>query len=101
MIAVFMFIIVNNTLCYNNERFYYEGESIYKSQMSVSLISFVHYAFIVCQQMVVSDRLGTRAVSASKSTMAGVLHECAQVEQRVVVHFLWAKGLSTEEVNAS
>ena len=30
---------------------YYEDESIYKSQMSISLISFVHYAFIVCRQM--------------------------------------------------
>ncbi|KAG8231320.1 hypothetical protein J437_LFUL011145 [Ladona fulva] len=30
--------------------------------------------------------------------MAGVLHECTGEEQRTVVHFLWAKGLSTEEV---
>ena len=31
--------------------------------------------------------------------MEGVLHECTGVEQRAVVRFLWAKGLSTEEVN--
>ena len=73
--------------CLFNEVFHmskYEGKSIYKSQMAISLISFVHYAFTVCQQMaacvlvveVVSDRLGTRLVSGSQSTMAGVLHEC-------------------------
>ena len=31
--------------------------------------------------------------------MAGALHVCTQVEQFAVVHFLWAKGLSTEEVH--
>ena len=31
--------------------------------------------------------------------MAGVLHECTRVEQCAVVHFLWAKGLCTEEVH--
>ena len=45
------------------------------------------------RQILVSDRLG------SQSTMEGVLHECTGVEQRAVVRFLWAKGLSTEEVN--
>ena len=49
--------------------------------------------------VVVSDLLGTRSASGSQSTMAGVLHECTRVEQHVVLHFLWAKGLSTEEVH--
>ena len=31
--------------------------------------------------------------------MAGVLHKCTRAEQHVVVCFLWAKGLPTEEVH--
>ena len=31
--------------------------------------------------------------------MAGVLHECTRAEEHAVVHFLWAKELSTAEVH--
>ena len=31
--------------------------------------------------------------------MVGVLHECTSAEQCTIVHFLWAKGLSTEKVH--
>ena len=31
--------------------------------------------------------------------MVGVLHECTRAEQHAVVRFLWAKGLSTEEMH--
>ena len=31
--------------------------------------------------------------------MADVLHDCTRAEQHAVVHFLWSKGLSTEEVH--
>ena len=48
---------------------------------------------------VVSNRLGTRSVSGCQSTTVGVLHEYIQVEQCAVVHFLWAKGLSTKEMH--
>ena len=48
---------------------------------------------------VVSDRLGTRSISGSQNTMAGVLHECTRAEQHAIVCFLWAKGLSIEEVH--
>ena len=45
---------------------------------------------------VVSNRLGTQSVIGSQSMIAGVLHESTRAEQRAVVRFLWAKGLSTE-----
>ncbi|KAG8227149.1 hypothetical protein J437_LFUL001693 [Ladona fulva] len=41
----------------------------------------------------------SQSVSGSQCKMAGVLNECTREEQRAAVRFLWAKGLSTEEVH--
>ncbi|KAG8226586.1 hypothetical protein J437_LFUL007278 [Ladona fulva] len=41
----------------------------------------------------------SQSVSGSQCKMAGVLNDCTREEQRAVVRFLWAKGLSTEEVH--
>ena len=81
---------------------FYEGETIYKSQMSVCTLC-VHCLSAdrnMCMLVeVVLYRLDTRSVSGRQSTMTGVLHECTRGEQRAVVRFLLAKGLFTEVVH--